>query len=172
MRRIVIGVLALAVTAPTTCAAAADGLALKRYVVQVKERVGTYQRLLRRAEALVAEEAHVNIDPVVEQLNTLADQFESLAATWKVTKAPSGLKVRHRGMGRVFILFADGYRIHAAALFTRQPDAILVARPKVEARLRSAAYLQQRWAAALQGALIRAGIPVPVWLAGMSTRNP
>ena len=168
MRRVVIAILALAIAAPATCAAAPGGHALKRYVMRVQGQIGTYRKLLHRVEALVAEEEHVNVDPVVDQFNELSDKFEDLAARWQAVNAPHGLRLRHRGMGRVFVLFADAYRIHAAALFTRHTDEILAARPKVEAKLRSAAYLQQRWAAALQGALIRAKLRVPGWLHRMA----
>src|SRR5205814_597969 len=101
MRRIVIGVIALAIAAPSARAATADGHALKRYVAQVEVHVGAYRKLLRRSEMLFAEEEHVNVDPVVERFYALADQFEDLDVRWQAATAPSGLKVRHRSMGRV-----------------------------------------------------------------------
>ena len=142
---------------------------LNRYFVRVDAQIHSYRILLRRFETLFSEVPHVNVDPFVENLYGLADRFEDLGARWGQIRATDGLRTRHRGMGRVFELFAESLRIHAAALFTRHPDVILAARPKVEARFRSAAYLQQRWAAALQGALIRARLRVPGWLHGMAT---
>ena len=142
---------------------------LVRYVAHIDIQIRAYRGLLRRLDALGVEEGHENIDPVVEGYYQVADRFEDLNARWQALPAPRGLRVRHRGMGRVFELYADAERIHAAALFTRHADDLLAARPKVEARLRSAAYLQKRWAAALQGALIRSGLAVPKWLHGMAT---
>jgi hypothetical protein len=118
------------------------------------------------------ETPHVNVDPLVERMYRLADGFEDLNARWSAIDAPEGLSARHRGMGRVYVLFAEALRIHAAALFTRHPDELLAARPKIEARFRSAAYLQYRWAAALQGALRRADLRVPGWLHGMAALRP
>ena len=141
---------------------------LNRYFMKVDAQIHSYRILLRRFETLYAEVPHVNVDPFVENLYRLADRFEGLEARWDEIRATSGLRTRHRGMGRVFGLFAKSLRIHAAAVFTRHPDEILAARPNVEARFESAAYLQQRWAAALQGALIRAKLRVPGWLHRMA----
>jgi hypothetical protein len=71
-------------------------------------------------------------------------------------------------MSRVFELFAEAIRIQAAALFTRHPEEVLAAQGRIEPFFRSAAYLQQRWARALRGALIRADMNVPPWLQGMA----
>jgi hypothetical protein len=169
---IVLAVLAFTATAGATAKPPAESRALVRYMTGATAAIGSYRILLRRLEALLTEEPHVNVDPLVEKLYSLADRFEDLDARWQGIDAPRGLQVRHRGMGRVFTLFADGYRIHAAALFTRHPDEILASRPKVAARLRSAAYLQWRWAAALRGALTRANLRVPGWLHGMATSPP
>ena len=114
----------------------------------------------------------MNIDPVVERYYLVAERFEDLDVKWAAINAPQVLRSRHRGMGRVFVLFADAERIHAAALMTRHVDEIRAAGPKVAARIRSAAYLQKRWAAALQGALMRADMRVPKWLHGMATLGP
>jgi len=144
---------------------------LNRYFVKVDGQIHSYRILLRRFETLFSDVPDVNVDPFVENLYRLADRFEDLEARWGQIRPTNGLRTRHRGMGRVFELFAESLRIHAAALFTRHPDEILAARPKVEARSRSAAYLQQRWGAALQGALIRQKLRVPGWLHGMATER-
>lgn len=143
-----------------------------RYFARIDAQIDTYRRLLKRFERLYTAIPQVNVDPFVESLYRLADAFEDLDGRWGAIDAPAGLRARHRGMGRVYTLFGEAIRIHAAAVFTRHPDEILAARPKVEARFRSAAYLQYRWAAALQGALRRADLKVPGWLHGMAALKP
>jgi hypothetical protein len=172
VRRVAIAVSVLMTMSPATAMSAGAFAPLKRYVVKIDDHVRAYRGLLRRSEALLSEQPRVNVDPLVEKLNRLADSFEDLEAAWQTVEAPRRLGARHRGMGRVFVLFADAYRIHAAAVFTRKPDELAASGPKVHARLRSAAYLQKRWAAALHGALIRAGINAPKWLHGMATQGP
>ena len=173
MRRVAtVLVLLLTTSVSATAMPAAPPAPLKRYMVEIRGDIRVYRGLLRRLDALLSERPRVNVDPLVEKLNRLADGFEDLEARWQTIAAPRRLGVRHRGMGRVFVLFAEAYRIHAAALFTRSPDEILSSAPRVHARLRSAAYLQKRWAAALQGALIRAGTKAPAWLHGMATHGP
>jgi hypothetical protein len=167
---ILIGMLVLLASGVAT-AQAVPHAALRHYRAQAVSVVGAaYRHLLKRFDALAAREGEVNVDPVVDAYRALADSFDVLDAGWARVHAPKGLRTRHRGMGRVFALFASAIRIHADALFTRHPEEIAAARPKVEARLRSAAYLQYRWAAALRGALVRAALRVPVWLAQMA--NP
>lgn len=160
---------ALVLGALAVPAAHAVNAPLARYWSVVSIKIHTYRGFLKRLEELFSEERQVNVDPVVEDMYTLSDRFERLSTTWASVSAPKGLGARHRGMGRVFALYADAIRIHAAAVFTRHPDEIAASNPKFQARLRSAAYLQHRWAVALQGALVRAGIPVPHWLHGMAT---
>ena len=173
MRRVAIVLVLLSTTSlSATALPAAAPAPLKRYLVKIDGQIRAYRGLLRRLDALLSERPRVNVDPLVEKLNRLTDGFEDLEGRWQTIAAPRRLGVRHRGMGRVFVLFAEAYRIHAAAVFTRNPDEILSAAPRVHARLRSAAYLQQRWAAALRGALIRAGTKAPAWLHGMSTHGP
>jgi hypothetical protein len=123
-------------------------------------------------EALLTAQPQVNVDPLVEKLTGVADRFEDLDARWQTIDAPRGLRARHRGLGRAFVLIAQADRIYAAALYTRHPDEIAAASPKVRARFRSAAYFQYRWAAALQGALRRADLDVPGWLHGMAALKP
>ena len=141
---------------------------LKRYLVRAEPRIDVYRGLLRRLERLLSEEPRVNVDPLVEKLRRLADRFEDSEVRWQAVNAPRGLRIRHRGMGRVFVLFADAIRIYADAVYTRHPDEIAAARPKVASRLASATYLQKRWARALRGALVRAQLRVPVWLNQMA----
>lgn len=166
MRRIAIGVgvVLLATASGAAAKPPARATVLERYVVKVDGQVGVFESLLRRLEGLLTATPHVNVDPLVEKLDRLAGRFDELEARWGHVSAPQGLRLRHRGMGRVVALYAEAIRIYAAALFTRHPDEFHAALPKVEARLRSAAYLQHRWAAALRGALIRAALPVPKWL--------
>lgn len=171
-RLLIVSVVLAFLAVPTAAASPIKAPPLKRYLSRVNARITVYRQVLVRVEQAVAEESQVNVDPVVEKFYALADDFEDLDVSWETIGAPRGLRVRHRAMGRAFVLFADAYRIHAAALFTRHPDEILAARPKVEARIRSAAYLQYRWAAALQGALRRADLKVPGWLHGMAALKP
>jgi hypothetical protein len=137
----------------------------------IDPEISSYRLLLERLEKIVAEKPQVNVDPKVEKLKVVSDGFEDIAARWySITAAPQGLKLRHRDMGRVFQLNARGWRIYADALYTRHEDEIRAALVRLGDIVRSAAYLQYRWAAALQGALVRAGMRVPKWLHGMATR--
>jgi hypothetical protein len=156
--------------APSALATSSSQCAdVHRYFAKASPQITAYRKLLDRLEALLTQKPQVNVDPLVEKLTRLGDLFEDLDARWETIAAPKGLKVRHRGMGHVFVLFAEAIHIQADALYTRHPDEILAAGPKVQARLSSAAYLQKRWAAALQGALIRADLRVPKWLHQMAT---
>jgi hypothetical protein len=166
---IALAVVALCVAPGGTASPLSQRVHVHRYLVQTTAQVTAYRKLLGSLEGLLTQEPQVNVDPVVEQLTRLADRFEDLDARWETIEAPRGLRVRHRGMGRVFVLFAESIHIHADAIYTRHRDEILAAGPKVQARLRSAAYLQKRWAAALQGALIRNDLAVPTWLHRMAT---
>lgn len=141
---------------------------LPAYMARIRPQIDSYRRVSTTLGNLLSELPITNVDPLVEKLDRVADRFDRLAGRWLGIRAPKGLRLRHRGMGRAFVLIGDAIRIHAAALFTRHLDEMQAAAPKVEARLRSAAYLQKRWAAALQGALIRAGLRVPRWLHGMA----
>jgi hypothetical protein len=166
-------VAALALLATLVAAPAQAGpRPLPVYMMRIGPQIDAYGAIAATLGKLLDQPPRVNIDPLVEKLNAIADRLDRVNARWLVIQAPTGLRLRHRGMGRAFVLFADAVRIHAAALFTRHPDEISAAIPKVVARLRSAAYLQQRWAAALRGALIRAGMKVPKWLHGMATQRP
>ena len=154
-------------------APAADAIPtpLSIYMTRIVPQIDSYRTIAKTFGKLLDEPPVTNVDPLVEKLNRIADRFDRLKARWLAIKAPKGLGMRHRGMGRAFALVADAIRIHAAALFTRHPEEISAAAPKVNARLRSAAYLQKRWAAALQGALVRAHLKVPTWLHGMATQR-
>src|SRR5262249_58080162 len=88
-------------------------VSLKGYLARVTVEIGTYRGLLRQLDALAPEEGQVNIDPVVERYYGVADRIEDLDAEWQALDSPVGLRVRHLGMGRVFVLFAEAYRIHA-----------------------------------------------------------
>lgn len=173
MIRTAVALASLAVMAPAGAIASPSAAhPVARYFAKVDVQVRSYRALLDRFERLSSEPPHVNVDPLVENLYRLADRFEDINARWDHITSPRGLRARHRGMGRVFTLFAEALRVHAAAVFTRHPDEILAAIPKVEARFKCASYLQYRWAAALQGALIRAGRPVPKWLRDMAALRP
>ena len=161
--RVLAVILALSVLA-TAATASAVSVSSHRYLDHVSPRITAYRAVLKRLDDILSETPIVNVDPKVEKLNRIADSFEVLAARWHAIEPPKGLKVRHRGMGRVFELHAQGWRIYAAALFTRHLEEMQIATKRLGARLRSAAYLQKRWAAALRGALVRAGTPVPKWL--------
>ena len=140
-----------------------------RYLADVTLRIKAYRGVLKRLDRILGETPIVNVDPKVAKLNEVADLLDALAARWSVIDAPTGLKVRHQGMGRAFELQAQGWRIYAAALFTRHLEEMQAATARLGARLRSAAYLQKRWAAALRGAVIRAGTRLPEWLRAMAT---
>lgn len=166
---IALAVLALVAAAGVVAKPPERHAALHHYLVEATSQIGVYRGLLRRLEKLLSDEPHVNVDPLVDDLYRLADRFDDLSFAWARIPVPRGLRLRHRGMGRVFVLFGEANRIHAAALYTRHPEEIAAAQPQAAARYKSAAYLQRRWAVALQGALIRADIRVPAWMHGMAT---
>jgi hypothetical protein len=168
MKRAFVAVFLLAVLSVPN-AQAAGGHQLQAYLVKIRPQIHVYRGLATRFEALLLQESVINVDPVVEKLYRVAELFDRVGARCEAIKAPAGIRLRHRGMTTVFSLFADAIRIHADALFTRHPDELAASTPKVKARLRSAAYLQKRWAAALQGALVRARLTVPKWLHQMAT---
>jgi hypothetical protein len=141
---------------------------LQVYMARIGPRIDSYRAVSVALGKLLRERPVVNVDPFVERLNGIADRFARLGSRWRAITPPKGLTVRHRGMGRAFELQAQAWRIYAAAVFTRHQDELEAAGPKVNARLRSAAYLQRRWAAALRGGLIRADLSVPRWLRGMA----
>jgi hypothetical protein len=169
MRLLTILIALLFVPAAVLQANATERHPLKDYVAAVDTRIDVYRSLLRRLEKAFEEQPQVNVDPFVETLDRIADRLDDLEGQWERVAAPRGLKVRHRGMGRTYVLLADAYRIYAAAVFTRHPEEIQAVAPQVKSRFSSAAYLQKRWAAALRGALLRAGLHVPSWLRGMAT---
>ena len=174
MSRFAIALAALVLSAPAGAIAqpSARHPVLERYFTKVDAEVRSYRALLKEFDRLFREQPQVNVDPFVETLYRLADRFEDLTSRWSDISAPRGLRVRHRGMGHAFELFSEGIRIHAAAVFTRHAEEIVAALARIEPRLRSAAYLQEHWAAALWGALIRAETRVPKWLHGMATLGP
>ena len=142
---------------------------LQRYVGSINAPMASYRTLLRRLDSVLTERPMVNVDPKVEKLYEVADRFRGIAARWEALQAPTGLKLRHSGMGRALELQGQGWRIYAAGLFTRHDEELHVALVKLGAMLRSAAYLQKRWAAALRGALTRAELGVPNWLDQMAS---
>jgi hypothetical protein len=142
---------------------------LQRYFAATSAQITSYRALASRLDSILSEQPMVNVDPKVEKLYKIADRFEDLAARWHRIAATNGLRTRHTGMGRVFEIEARGWRIYAAALFTRHLDELHAATTQLGSMLRSAAYLQRRWAAALRGALIRADLSVPRWLHRMAT---
>jgi hypothetical protein len=156
--------------APTAAAVSlSDHSGLQRYFEAVSVRIADYRAVLKRLDHILSEQPMVNVDPTVEKLYRVADQFDRLGSRWHPIEAPKGLKIRHRGMAHVFELLAEGWRIYAAGLFTRHADELHAAITRLGGKLRSADYLQKRWAAALRGSLIRSDIPVPKWLYGMAT---
>jgi len=172
--RFAIALAALVLSAPAGAIAqpSARHPVLARYFSKIDGEIRSYQGLLKQFDRLFSDAPQVNVDPLVEELYRLADRFEDLTRRWSDIPATHGLRVRHRGMERAFELFAEAIRIHAAAVFTRHPEEIVAALARIEPRLRSAAYLQKRWAAALRGALIRADVRIPKWLDGMATLGP
>jgi hypothetical protein len=148
---------------------ASSGPELRVYMVKIRPQIRSYKVAAVRLGELLASVPITNVDPLVENLDRVAVRFDALRRRWLAVAPPAGLGLRHSGMARVFELLADATRIYAAAVFTRHLEEMQAAAPKVTARLRSAAYLQRRWAAALRGALIRAKLPVPRWLAQMAT---
>jgi hypothetical protein len=142
---------------------------LQRYLTSISAPIASAFALHKRLDAILTQRPIVNVDPKVEKLYKVADDFDKLAVRWRPVPAPRGLRARHRGMGRTFELQAEGWRIYAAGLFTRHDEDLHAAIARLGARLRSAAYLQKRWAAALRGALIRAELRVPKWLREMAS---
>jgi hypothetical protein len=145
---------------------------LQAYVGKVGVQIGTYRTLLKRLNALLTGPPVTNVDPLVDKLNRVAGRLDQLAGRWQRIAAPHGLGLRHRGMGRAFVLIADALRIEAAAIFTRHPDEVAAAGRKAKARFLSAAYLQMRWTRALRGALVLAGLRVPHWLQQIVMATP
>jgi len=145
---------------------------LQRYFAASTAQIMSYKALASRLDSILSQRPMVNVDPKVEKLYKIAGGFEELAARWHRIAATKGLRTRHSGMGRVFEIEARGWRIYAAALFTRHLDELRAATIQLGSMLRSAAYLQRRWAGALQGALIRADLSVPRWLHTMATSPP
>ena len=171
VRRLLASLAACVVAAvpPIAHAASASNPLLHRYVVAVSPRIADYTAVVKRLDAILSERPMVDVDPEVEKLYAVASRFDDLAARWRPIASPRGLTARHSGMGRVLELQAQGWRTYADALFTRHPEERNAAIAKLGPMLRSAAYLQRRWAAALQGALIRAGLTVPRWLHRMAS---
>src|SRR5262245_13990649 len=165
-RTLAAAALLVALAAPVAHAARKP---LPVYVTRIEPQIGSYRAILTSLDNVLNERPVTNVDATVEELNMVAGRFERLVARWLPVRAPAGLILRHRGMGRSFGLQAHAWRLYASALFTRHQDEIDAASVRVGGLLRSAAYLQKRWAAALQGALIRAGLSVPRWLHGMAT---
>jgi hypothetical protein len=170
MRRSLAALLVLAAVAVP--AAYAKPHPLRAYIDRVAPPIASYRALLLNVDTLLSEPPVTNVDPLVEKLRAIADRFDRLDARWLGISAPRGLVVRHRGMGRGFEIQAEAWRMYAAALFTRQLDEIQAATATLAAMLRSAAYLQHRWEAALRGALVRAGMRVPQWLEDLAARVP
>jgi hypothetical protein len=166
-RALIVMIVLVGVVAPET--GAVLGGDLRSYVVAIRPEIRSYKADALRLSRLLTSEPVTNVDPLVDDLGHVAVRFDGLRRTWVSITAPRGLRLRHVGMARVFDLFADATRIYAAAVSTRHLEEIQAAGPKLSARLRSAAYLQKRWAAALRGALIRANIAVPRWLLQMAT---
>jgi hypothetical protein len=142
------------------------------YLTKVTLQVRDYQVLLEQLGGVLSKPPVVNVDPTVDELYMNAGQFDRLARRWRPIAAPRRLIVRHRQMHRAFEIQAEAWRIYAAALFTRHQDELEAASAKVKAMLRTASYFQQRWAAALQGAVIRADLRVPKWLHDMAKVAP
>lgn len=164
-RALIVMIVLVGVAAPETGAALRGDL--RPYMVEIRPEIGSYKAVALRLSKLLTSQLLTNVDPLVDDLGRVALRFDGLRRTWLSVTSPRGLRLRHLGMARVFELFADATRIYAAAVSTRHPEEIQAAGPKLSARLRSAAYLQKRWAAALRGALIRANLPVPDWLVQM-----
>jgi hypothetical protein len=141
---------------------------LHAYLTKVSVEVRHYQVLEVQLGEVLAEPPMTNVDPVVDELNALANEFGRMGRRWYRIVPRHGLIVRHRRMGRAFELQQDAWSTYAAALYTRHVDEIDAASEHMQGLLRSAAYLQKRWAAALQGALIGAEITVPHWLHAMA----
>lgn len=163
---------ALAGSAIAHAAPASKHAFLRHYVAAVSPRIAEYTAVVKRLDSILTERPMVDVDPKVEQIYRVASRFDELSVRWPSIAAPQGLKTRHSGMSRVFEIQARGWRIYADALFTRHPEELSSAIAKLGPMLRSAAYLQRRWAAALQGALIRAGLAVPRWLQHMASEPP
>jgi hypothetical protein len=145
---------------------------LPTYLTRIEVQVGAYRAILRSLDKVLREPPVTNVDPMVDELNAIAERLDRVGARWAGIRAPQNLVARHRDMRRALGLQAQAWRLYAAALFTRHRDEIEAASERVDALIRSAAYLQKRWAAALQGALIRAELRVPRWLRGMATTGP
>lgn len=170
MARVLVAITLLAALAAP--AAHASPQPLRDYMLRIGPAIDSYRAISVSLDRLLSEPPVTNVDPLVDKLYRIADRFDRLGARWVVIGAPKGLKVRHRAMGRAFDILARGWRVYAAGLFTRHLEDLQAASEQLRAMLGSASYLQHRWAAALQGALIRAGLRVPKWLHGMASSPP
>jgi hypothetical protein len=145
---------------------------LRAYMAKVVPQIKSYMALARRASEVFDQDPE-EIGSFVAGLSTISVRFDRLALRWSAIKAPPGLGLRHRGMGGAFRLQARFFSATADAWteFDQSQDANALQARLDEERglLRSAAYLQRRWARAFEGALIRAAIPVPRWLDRMAT---
>jgi hypothetical protein len=173
MKRVLVAVSLLVVLAvPPAEAKPSPRQTLQRYTTRVGPEIQSYRSILMRFAKLLAAKPISNVDPLVAKLYGVADRFGALKGRWQSIRAPKGLRLRHDGMGRAFDLYERSIRIYAAALFTRHLDEIRAASIRLHDYLRSVAYLQKRWSAALRGALVRAEMKVPRWLDQMAKIEP
>jgi hypothetical protein len=138
-------------------------------MTRVTPAVRSYRLLLERLDALVSQAPIGNVDPFVEALFDVRADLGRLARRWSGLPAPRNLRARHTDMRTAIALESHGFALWANALSTRDPEVIDAETEHLHGFLRSAAYLQKRWAAALRGALRRANLTVPRWLQGMAT---
>lgn len=140
---------------------------LQRYMTKIVPRIRSYHRLLKDVDKLFRKPI-AHSEPFVEGLIRLADGSDQLRERWSRIAPPRNLSARHRDMSAVFKLESRAFRTLAQARPTEDPELMGVESDHVDGLLRSAAYLQKRWAAALRGALRRARLPVPPWLRRMA----
>jgi hypothetical protein len=162
-----VAALAAAVIAPVGLAKPPTKAGLRAYVASIAPEIQAYRKLHKRADRLFSEPPQANVDPWVYAVIALADRVDDLGWRWGQMKAP-GLRIRHRDMANAFALEARAFRVVALGFFTRHPEEIEAAQERAKPLLHRAAALQKRWAAALWGALVRAGIRIPAWLDGMA----
>ncbi len=145
---------------------------LQSYAAEVVTQIRAYRALGKRADAALTSEPTEDVGPFVEKLSAVAGAFDRLATRWNAIKAPPGFGLKHRGMGGAFRLQARAFAVWADAWcqYGGNHDLALLtaAQERATGLIRSAAYLQKRWAVAFRGALMRAYAPVPAWLENMA----
>jgi hypothetical protein len=175
MRRCLLAIVALSILASPALADTSGNAGLRAYMRKVTRVIHTYRSVAKRGGKLLSQQPADDVGLLVDGLTRISSDFEGLNSRWNALKAPPGLGLKHRGVGGAFRLQAEAFALLAEAWeefgTTQDGSALAAGTQHAGGLFHSAAYLQKRWAIALTGALIRAGIPAPAWLTGMATQT-